>query len=777
MGWALVPAAEPHHRSGWIKRFDPRFWTVNFARPMMASVVTTAPDTLRVEAVFYQRHDLAGLIWEAEDRWDHPLLAYATARDFRRCRLRFRWRSGGVRALDAVHGPTLTIEGRDAAGAPRAWYVRLWNYASGTGEDAEIELDFGALDGGFLLPGEADPVWAGDVDRMFISIVPPGYDGGQGALTTPVEGWVELSAIACDGSGSVLRCGDVMLPEQRVGIASGYDDSYHMTPARLVRQIVQLGYRGDMIHYVGMSHYPRLEAAGGAWRASLNGGAINAPCAAWHRALAGAAKAAGLGIIWSLSYELFDAYCWDDWKQRDASGAPALTGWEPPSTLLSPASAVAMGYVQAVARAFVALALEAGMPVKFQVGEPWWWVNPGGKLCAYDSAATAALGPLSSAIADVRGPQGAAQRAMLDALGAMLAASTAALVAAARDAAGSAGLTSHVLIFLPTVLDPVAPELRRANVPLGWAGSAFDVVQVEDYDWVTGGLGVETAPARAALAARLGQAVAAQHYLAGFVLRAEDRAQWQAIADAADAAVGTSARVFMWALPQVARDGFVRWDAAAEEEEDAVQAFDAVDFPLAIGREAVAVTEFATQIVAAPSGHEQRASEWADARMHYDVGPGVRSEEDVATLIAFFRARRGPARGFRFRDPFDHSSAVSGAAVQPTDQLLGHGDGTRRLFALVKHYGEGAEAQQRPISLPVAGTVVAALGGVATAAFTLTEAGLLFDVAPGAGVAVSAGFVFDVAVRFAEDRLEVSRATFRAGELASVPLIEIRSAA
>ena len=31
-----------------IQRFDPRFWTVNFPRPMMASVVTTAPDALRV---------------------------------------------------------------------------------------------------------------------------------------------------------------------------------------------------------------------------------------------------------------------------------------------------------------------------------------------------------------------------------------------------------------------------------------------------------------------------------------------------------------------------------------------------------------------------------------------------------------------------------------------------------------------------------------------------------------------------------------------------------
>ncbi len=39
---------------GWIKRFDPRFWTVNFPRPMMAAVTTTGPQAMRVDAVFYQ---------------------------------------------------------------------------------------------------------------------------------------------------------------------------------------------------------------------------------------------------------------------------------------------------------------------------------------------------------------------------------------------------------------------------------------------------------------------------------------------------------------------------------------------------------------------------------------------------------------------------------------------------------------------------------------------------------------------------------------------------
>ncbi|WP_432768321.1 MAG: DUF2460 domain-containing protein [Sphingopyxis sp.] len=775
MGWALV-AAEAHHRKGWIKRFDPRFWTVDFARPMMASVVSDAPGALRVEAVFYRKQDLAGLIWEAADRWDHALLGYETSHDFRHTQLTFRWRSGGVKPLDALHGPTLTIEGRDAGGTPRAWYVRLWNYAEGTGEDALVTLDFDALNGGFLLPGEADPVWAGDIDRMFISLVSPTYDGGDGVLAAPVEGWAEMREIVCSGSGSVLAIGDAVLPEHGLGMTNGYDDCYHLTPARVVRQIVQLGYRGDVVHYVGMSHYMRLEGLVDGFAVSVAGGALNRPAAAWHRALAAACADAGLGVIWSLSYELFDAYCRDDWKQRDAGGAPALTGWVPPSTLLSPANAAAMGYLQLVARAFVAIALEAGLPVTFQVGEPWWWVNPGGRICAYDDATTAALGGASVVMADVRGALTGPQTAMLDALGALLAGSTAALVAAARDEAGAAGLTSYLLVFLPTVLDPAAPEVRRANVPIGWAKPAFDVLQLEDYDWVTGGRGAETAPARAAMALRLGYPIDEQHYFSGFVLLPEQRAGWAAIADAAAAARRAGvARTFVWALPQVARDGFVTFDEA-DEGEDAVQAFDAVDFPLAIGREALAITEFSTQIVASPSGHEQRASEWAEARMRYDAGPGIRSEADVRTLADFFRARRGAARAFRFRDPFDASSAADGGTPAADDQWLGIGDGSRRQFALAKRYGAGDAVQARAIRLPVDGSVRVSVDGIETAAFVLTGEGeVLLDVAAPVGAAVRAGFRFDVAVRFADDRLEVSRATFLAGELASVPLVEVRA--
>ncbi len=739
---------------GVVTRFDPRFWTVNFPRPMMAAVTNPAADALRVDAVFYKRDDLAGLIWEAEDRFDHALLRYETSRDFRECRLKFRWRSQGIKPLDAVNGPTLTIEGRDASGAPRAWYVRLWNYATGTTEDAVVQIDFANLSGGFRLPGEADPVWAGNIDRMFVSLVAPDYDGSDGALAGAQEGWVEWTGIACDGPGAVLGIGDAVVPEHGFAIASGYDDSYNLTPARLLRNALHLGYRGAITHYVGMSHYFRLDALYGGFYVGLSGGVLNTACAAWHRDFAVRARALGYDVIWSLSYELFDAHCWNDWKQRAADGAPALTGWEPPSTLLSPCHDGAMGYLRQVAAAFVGIGVAAGLAPKFQVGEPWWWTMPDGRPCLYDAAAVAALAPV--AIPRVRMTMDAAQTATMDRAGAALAASTASLVAAVK--AAFPACESYLLTYLPTVLDGQAPELKRANMPIGWAYPAFDVLQLEDYDWVTEGDVASTVRGVAAAEARLGYPRARQHYLSGFVLRPDQAAQWALIAAAGLAARRRGvAAVFLWALPQVMRDGFVHF----EGDED-VQDYDDVLFPIALGREAEVAPTFSTAILTAAGGAEQRNVGWAEPRTQYDVGPGVRSEADIATLLDFFRARMGPARAFRLRDPFDATGV---------DEVLGRGDATGRRFALVKHY----DGVVRRIVRPVTGSVRVAVDGVATQGFQVEAGGtIVLDAAPPAGAVVRASFTFDVMVRFAEDRLRVTRATFLAGEAASVPLIEVR---
>jgi len=421
-----------------------------------------------------------------------------------------------------------------------------------------------------------------------------------------------------------------------------------------------------------------------------------------------------------------------------------------------------MGYLRQVAQAFMGIAGAAGLAAKFQVGEPWWWVTPDGRPCLYDAAAKGAFGDDPVEVADVRGALDADQTALLDAAGAVLAGSTAALAAAVKAVAPE--VETHVLAYLPSVLAPDAPEVRRMNLPLGWARPTFDRLQLEDYDWVTAGNTAQTARGVAEAQARLGYVADEQDYLSGFVLAPDHAGEWPLIEAAAEAARARGVgRAFVWALPQVLRDGFVHFD----QEEDAVDAFDDVLFPLALGREAEVSPGFSTAIVTSAGGREQRNASWAEARARYDVGPGIRSEEDIAALLDFFRGRQGPARGFRLRDPFD---ADSGSGT-PVDQQLGVGDGTTTRFALVKHYGD----QARRITRPVAGSVRVAVDGIETEAFSLEDGGwVAFDAVPTSGAVVTAGFAFDVPVRFAEDSLSVSRATFLAGTAASVPLIEVR---
>ncbi|MEL6487799.1 MAG: DUF2460 domain-containing protein, partial [Pseudomonadota bacterium] len=142
---------------------------------------------------------------------------------------------------------------------------------------------------------------------------------------------------------------------------------------------------------------------------------------------------------------------------------------------------------------------------------------------------------------------------------------------------------------------------------------------------------------------------------------------------------------------------------------------------------------------------------------------------------SFFRARRGPARGFRISDPFDFSTNQMTGTPTMTDQLIGVGDGARADFQLIKSYGTGDEPQVRPITRPRADTILVSVGDVFTSNWTLRDGGVItLSQAPPVGVEVRAGFLFDVPVRFAEDRIDISGVSFAAGEAPSIPLIELR---
>lgn len=204
--------------------------------------------------------------------------------------------------------------------------------------------------------------------------------------------------------------------------------------------------------------------------------------------------------------------------------------------------------------------------------------------------------------------------------------------------------------------------------------------------------------------------------------------------------------------------------------------FHEVRFPIDISRGARGGPTRRTDIVTLASGREHRNARWAHSRRRYDAGYGVKTAASLAGVIAFFEERRGRLIGFRWRDPLDFRSCGPGQTVSALDQPLGTGDGARASFQLIKTYGSGAAAYERPIRKPVAGSVRVAVGGVELAAadFACDSAtGIVTLAPPPAGASVTAGFEFDVPVRFDADELDIELGAFEAGEIPRIPLIEI----
>lgn len=205
--------------------------------------------------------------------------------------------------------------------------------------------------------------------------------------------------------------------------------------------------------------------------------------------------------------------------------------------------------------------------------------------------------------------------------------------------------------------------------------------------------------------------------------------------------------------------------------------FHEVRFPVALSFGSSGGPERRTEIVTLTNGYEERNTPWEHSRRRYDAGIGLRSLADLETVVSFFEARRGQLHGFRWKDWTDWTSGTHGEVPAVTDQRIGTGDGGTRIFQLSKNYKDAAGSYRRPIRKPVEGTVRVALDEIELAdgwAVDPATGALTLDVAPGEGVRVGVGFAFDVPVRFDTDRLSVSAESFHAGDLPSIPIVEVR---
>ena len=178
--------------------------------------------------------------------------------------------------------------------------------------------------------------------------------------------------------------------------------------------------------------------------------------------------------------------------------------------------------------------------------------------------------------------------------------------------------------------------------------------------------------------------------------------------------------------------------------------------------------EYFTNVQVLENGFEQRNINWSAPRARYNVSHGVRSDEQLAALIAFFRARKGRAHGFRFKDWAD----MEGLA-----QVIGTGDGARATFQLIKIYSSGGGQETRIIKKPVSGTVkVYVNAALQNSGYTVNSAtGIItFSTPPVSGAVITSDFEFDVPVRFDTDHLSARLETYGISSVNDVPVIEIR---
>lgn len=191
-------------------------------------------------------------------------------------------------------------------------------------------------------------------------------------------------------------------------------------------------------------------------------------------------------------------------------------------------------------------------------------------------------------------------------------------------------------------------------------------------------------------------------------------------------------------------------------------------FPEDIAYGSTGGPSYSTDVVMAVSGHEQRNVNWANARARYNVAHGVKNQAQLDSLLAFFRARKGRAYGFRFKDWSDYKAM---------NAVLGTGDGIATQFQLVKNYISGGEQEVRVIRKPVADTVKVYVDSVLQTMGVNVDAStgvITLDVAPASGVVITADFEFDVPVRFDTDSLSARLDNYGAYSWNDIALVELR---
>lgn len=195
-----------------------------------------------------------------------------------------------------------------------------------------------------------------------------------------------------------------------------------------------------------------------------------------------------------------------------------------------------------------------------------------------------------------------------------------------------------------------------------------------------------------------------------------------------------------------------------------------------------------TNVVRAGGGSTERIIRWDGALRQYTLSVGTTDPIQVQAIMEHIIQMRGSAFGFLVQDPGDNSTnsihttlTKAPPAETETDQLLPDaGDGTTQTFQLYKTYGVGGPSPiTRRITKPIGSTVLAAVNGTPTTAFTVNDqtGEITFTTPPGNLQTIEWGGQFYTPVFYgleADELLEIVQSAFDNETIAALPLEEVR---
>ncbi len=196
--------------------------------------------------------------------------------------------------------------------------------------------------------------------------------------------------------------------------------------------------------------------------------------------------------------------------------------------------------------------------------------------------------------------------------------------------------------------------------------------------------------------------------------------------------------------------------------------FDEVRFPEDISYGSIGGPEYLTKIIPLNSVNEYRNITNSLSKLRYNISYGVKTNEQISKLLTFFRARRGKAIGFRFKDWSDYSAR---------NELIGIGNDVVTQFQLIKIYKSGNSEYIRKITKPVSNSIVIYCDKEKSISDTYqidyTTGIINFNSPVKKNTKISANFKFDVPVRFDVDFLPISIDSKNLYSCNNIKLVEI----